>query len=96
MSLKTKLPAVITSPTEAVAFLTELYNNDEAYHPEDNALDVEWESADPSIAERAQLNKLMNDIYSLEGNIDAQNMICDPCLILLELDPNYHMEDETE
>lgn len=90
--MKTNLPATITSVEEAKAFLTELQANGEAYHPEDNAHDIEWrnmpEDQKPDYIQFRLLNKLMNDIYVLNGN-DHTCPVFDPCEFLLELDPDY-------
>jgi len=83
--MKTNLPNRITTVEEAKAFLTELHKNDESFHPEDNAHDIEWETSNPTSEERDKLNALMSDIYELEGNEDSQNMIFDPCEFLLNL-----------
>lgn len=82
MSLKTILPASITTIKEAKQLLTDLYNNGEAYHPEDSAADC-LEDITPEQA--IQLDKLMDDIYNLPGNDNRLNMIFDPCKELLDL-----------
>lgn len=91
--MKTKLPDAITSIEEAKAFLTDLYNNGESYHPEDNAHDVDWNVPHnvtvPDFAECEHLNKLMDDIYKLPGNDNIESMAFDPCEFLLHLDPDY-------
>lgn len=38
--MKTIIPAAITNVAEAKAFLTDLHNNNEIYHPEDGAAEV--------------------------------------------------------
>lgn len=86
--MKTNLPYQITSIQEAKDFLTELHHNGEAFHPEDDALDIVWRGDDPETWELYRLNALMKDIYNLEGNEDPQNMIFDPCGFLLDLDNN--------
>jgi len=99
--LKTKLPEAISTVKEAKLFLSELYNNNESFHPEDDANDIVWQTTEPNEDERKQLNKLMDDIYNLEGNNgkhDASILFC-PCEYLLSLDPDYMkmmQEDETD
>lgn len=69
--MKTTLPAAITTRAEAEQFLQSLIDNNETYHPEDNAHDIIWdmpEDQKPTPAEADQLNKLMEDIYNLDGN----------------------------
>jgi hypothetical protein len=85
--MKSALPKAIKTIEEAKQFLTELYNNGEAFHPEDNAHDVEWsvpQDQQPTKEERDQLNRLMNEIYEAAKGSDF-----DPCEFLLELDPEY-------
>ena len=85
--MKTILPESISTVKEAKAFLTDLHNNNEAYHPEDSAKEIIWKTCNaPTPEECEHLDKLMNDIYSIEGNQDCQNMICDPCEVLNNLD----------
>lgn len=77
--MKTVLPVAITTIEQAKAYLTDLYNNGEAYHPEDNAHSIAWSlPVQPTTDEREQLNKLMNDIYALKR--------IDPCEFILDLD----------
>jgi len=87
--MKTKLPLRITTIKQAKAFLTELYNNDESFHPEDDATSL---SGDPfTKKEGKKLNGLMNDIYNLPGNDGHHHggiLFC-PCGFLLSLDPEY-------
>lgn len=87
--MKTTLPTAINSIDEAKAFLSELYKNNESYHPEDNAHSMVWSTVDPTFKERTQLNKLMDDIYNLPGNESHSKLIFDPCEFLLKLDPDY-------
>jgi hypothetical protein len=42
--MKTRLPESINSIAEANDFFTDLYNNDEAFHPEDDAHDITFQS----------------------------------------------------
>ncbi len=93
--MKTKLPAHITTVQRSIYFLTELHNNSEAYHPEDDATDIIWNMPDdqlPTQAECEQLNVLMSDIYALPGNESVQSMVFDPCELLLKLS-GHIMED---
>ncbi len=91
--MKTTLPPEIKTVDQAKAFLTELYKNNEAFHPEDDATDMIWNlpiKQQPTKAEAMQLNKLMEDIYYLDGNNGnhANPKFC-PCEFLLNLDPDY-------
>lgn len=95
--MKTKLPERISTIDEAKVFLTELYNNGESFHPEDDANDIAWEIGDeiPTHKEAEKLNELMEDIYNLPGN-DGRHcgaMVFDPCEFILKLDPDYGKED---
>lgn len=83
--MKTNLPTSINTVEEATAYLTELYNNDESYHPESDAHDVIWGTCEkPTPAECDQLNKLSDDMYNLKefGGEEGQ---FDPCRILMDL-----------
>ncbi len=84
-TMKTILPAAITTVEEAKAFLTELHKNGEAYHPEE---DAHYLHGEPFNKEEAQkLNDLMDEIYALPGNDGRHdNIAFDPCehLLLLE------------
>ncbi|HEY9361623.1 MAG TPA: hypothetical protein VIQ00_00075 [Chitinophagaceae bacterium] len=80
--MKTVLPEKITTIAEAKSFLTDLFNNNEGYHPEDDAKDIFTNDVD----EAEKLNGLMQDIYNLEGNQNyPKNMVFDPCKFLLDL-----------
>ena len=74
--MKTNLNRKIETIEDAKQFLSELFNNDEAYHPEDNANDIEFKTAKVSAQEREALNPLMNDCF-IKG--------FDPCEYLLDL-----------
>jgi hypothetical protein len=78
--MRTKLPEAIKTKEEAAAFITELFNNHESFHPEDDATQINWyqlkEEQEPTHEECVQLNKLMDDIYELDF---------DACGLLLEL-----------
>ena len=64
--MRTKLPEKISTIEEAQAYLTELFNNNEHYHPDDDAHDIIWHVSDPPTPEECdQLNKLMVDIFNL-------------------------------
>ena len=81
--MKTNLPAEIKSVAQAETFLTELHKNGEAFHPEDSALDIIWDTCEaPTRSECVQLNSLMSDIYELEADF------C-PCEFLLNLDGGF-------
>lgn len=89
--LKTILPASIQTASDAAIFLTDLYNNNESYHPEDDANDLVGLNITQNETEK--LNSLMDDIYKLPGNEDNMNMAFDPCGFLLSLDPDYSIEN---
>lgn len=84
--MKTTLPATIRTVDEANIFLTELYNNGESFHPNDDATALVGDSF--TLKEGLHLNQLMSDIYDLPGNDgDLANLAFDPCEFLLNLDP---------
>lgn len=91
--MRTALPTAINTISEAKTFLQELRKNGEAYHPEDDATECFDTDSEHNLAWCRQVNKLMSDIYALEGNIDHLNMAFDPCAYLLELD-GHVMETE--
>lgn len=85
--MKTILPERIETREQAVEFLTQLYQNDEAYHPDDDARDqIDVQSREPlcSHDEGKRLNKLMCDIRRIS---------VDPCDILMDL---IHTDDEKD
>lgn len=82
--LKTKLPPAITTVEEAKAFLSDLHNNGEEYHCEDDAGDCLAECG-ITPEEAIHCNKLMKEIYCLPGNEDSNNMAIDPCGFLIDL-----------
>jgi hypothetical protein len=75
--MKTKLPASINSEEEAKSFLSELYNNQESFHPEDSAHD--FVGIFFTEEEATQVENLINQIYDLKEKFD-------PCEFLLSLD----------
>jgi hypothetical protein len=88
--MKTNLPDSINTIDEAKTFLTDLFNNGESFHPEDDAFDINWPKGEqPTDEECSKLNNLMADIYNLEGNHSPYDMVFDPCEFLLMLDPEY-------
>lgn len=74
--MKTVLPNAINSVEEAKQLLTDLANNNEVYHPEDDAFDIYWHTSQPTDDEKRQLNKLMGMIYELDN--------FDPCDFLID------------
>lgn len=74
--MKTQLPESISNIKEAEKFLAELINNGEIFHPEDNAHEINWSCEPPTFEECDHLNKLMEDIYTLE-NFDPCGYIID-------------------
>ena len=84
--MKTILPPKIETVEQAKAFLTDLFNNNEVYHPEEDAHYIVWETVNPSEQERDKLNELMEDIYNLDGNNgNHHSPKFDPCEFLLNL-----------
>lgn len=78
--MKTTLPESISTIEEANAFLTELNNNREVFHPEDDAHDIIWDMPKehaPTHDECDKLNSLMEQMYEIEGY--------DPCEIICTL-----------
>lgn len=73
----TKLPQSITTIDEARKLLTDLYNNGESFHPEDDANDIVGDLFTKE--EGDKLNDLMGQIYDLPGDFD-------PCEFYLILD----------
>jgi hypothetical protein len=77
--MKTNLDREIKSEHDAVQFITELCKNGEAYHPEDDARHVIWQTIPeediPTREECHKLNELMDQIYSRTE--------VDPCEIIL-------------
>jgi hypothetical protein len=87
----TSLPHSINTIEQAKEFLLALYNNNEVFHPEDDAHDIAWQTCNmPTQSECDQLNKLMEDIYNL--NKTKKLEVFDPCEYILHLDPNYIMD----
>lgn len=89
--MKTTLPIAINSIEEAKSFLTELYNNGESFHPEDDAHSIDWSDGEMvTNGDCEQLNKIMEDIYNLPGNDGSHvKLSFDPCEFLLMLNPEY-------
>lgn len=86
--MKTILPVAIKTIAQAKKLLTDLYNNNEYFHPEDDAHDIVWGTCEePSFEDKEQLNTLMGQIYLLKGNDGRHDKLkfC-PCGYLLYLD----------
>lgn len=78
--MKTKLPESITSVEQAEDFLNELFENGEAFHPEDNAGDIVWalpKEQQPTHNECVRLNNLMNEMFHLDDDFDPCAYFCD-------------------
>ena len=88
--MKTNLNRTIETEYDAIEFLTELYQNKEDYHPEDDAHDIVWRKdiPPPTIEECDLLNALMESIY--------KNTDVDPCEVLLDLHNTKNSKDEVE
>lgn len=81
--MKTNLERQINTVEDAEAFLSELHENGESFHPEDSAFDISWSlPADqvPSADECRKLNELMAAVFDLEDGV------FDACEYLLSLD----------
>lgn len=95
--MKTILPTSITTVDQAKALLLDLHNNDETFHPEDDATDINWNTTIVSPLEAAQLNKLMADIYNVAGNDGRHTaLLFDPCDYLTILDNGWHLLDASQ
>ena len=84
--MKTELNKELTSHEDAVNWLTSLYNNSEAYHPDDDAREIAWVGSDgqsqyePTWKEARLLNERMAECF----------LYCDPHEVLLNLiNPEY-------
>lgn len=73
--MKTRIPDEIESMEDVRAYLTELHSNNEAYHPEDDARELDFGPEDG-----ARLNAAMRKVYAV---CEAHGE--DPCEILLTL-----------
>lgn len=83
-TLVTVLPNEINTIEEAKKYLTDLYNNGEAYHPDDevaDCLDVDFKTGE-------KMDKLMDRIFEISKGTNF-----DIYLFLLQLNPEYKMED---
>ena len=94
--MKTILPASIATIDQAKQLLTDLHNNGEAYHPEDDATGIVWtDCKSPTLQECELLNKLMKDIYDLPENKNTYPKLSfDPCVFLLSLEAENVNEKE--
>lgn len=86
--MKTLLPKSINTVTEAKIYLASLFFNGESYHPEDSAKDIVWDGCNPPTeTEAALMDKLMEDIYNLDGNNGNHTTPkFDPCEFLMDID----------
>lgn len=78
--MKTALPNQISTLEQAKSYLKNLYENGDSYHPEDSAADC-FENIDAETAKR--MDDLMDQVYSFASEE------FDPCMFILELDPEY-------
>jgi len=78
--LKTDLNRHIATQEDAVKFLKDLHDNNEDYHPDDDANDIRWGTCKPTKTECENLNILMDQI--------RENTTIDPCGVLLRLQNN--------
>lgn len=90
--MKTVLPQAIATIEEAKKLLTDLYNNGECYHPEDDANNLH---GDPfTEKEGEQLNKLMGDIYGLPG-VPKEFDPCEHYLDLMKSTKEFFWKDKS-
>lgn len=78
--MKTNINITISNSEEAKNFLTELYNNNEAYHPEDSAQNIiDYKTGENIFTniEAFHLDELMNSVY--------EHADFDPCELLMDL-----------
>lgn len=75
--MKTRIPEALTSMDDVRAYLKELHDNNEAYHPEDDAREIDNLF---TREEGERLNETMNRVYEI-CNAHGE----DPCEILLGL-----------
>lgn len=62
--MTTNLDRTISNTEDAQAFLQDLMNNGEIWHPDDNAHDVIWMIKEPPThTEMDKLNELMHDVH---------------------------------
>jgi hypothetical protein len=63
--MKTNLNRHIESEDQAKEFLSELFQNGEGYHPEDDAFDISWDERieNPTEGEMRKLNRLMDEVH---------------------------------
>ena len=75
--MKTTLPKSIKTIHQAKVFLSELFANGESYHPECDAFYALDNNGEDLFTddEASQLNKLMDEIYDLDGTFDPSTYI---------------------
>jgi len=67
--MRTPLPSSITSVPEAQAFLKALYDNNESFHPDENALEIIHSETDQplfTVEEAIAINALLDQISELK------------------------------
>lgn len=79
--MKTNLDREINCDQDAEQFLQELIDNNEHYHPEEDAHDIEWLTVNCSFEEAEKLNGLMTRIYD---GIMMGEITKDPCEYILD------------
>ena len=65
--MKTNLNRTIENEEEAKAFLQDLIDNNEAYHPDEDAQDIIFQEAEVTQKEAHRLNVLMGQVFEVEG-----------------------------
>lgn len=75
--MKTNLNRTILVAEDAIAYINELFQNNETYHFEDDAHDIDWQITDPTEEEKDQLNVLAEAMFQINN--------FDPFEILLPL-----------
>lgn len=79
-AMKTNLDITIETKEDAKAFLIDLVNNGEEFHPEDEVFEMEWNPAnEPTFEEKCKLNDLMVAVWQFQWD-DAE----DPNSIVME------------
>lgn len=74
--MKTNLSITISIPEDIEAFFQELEDNNEMFHPEDDAHGIEWGEVVPTNEEKDKLNELMQQCFNVHD---------DPCGIAWDI-----------
>jgi len=79
--MRTKLPIELNTLQDVKDYLTALYNNNEHYHPDDNAEDC---FPFATHEETEQMNRLMDKTFEIAASCNF-----DVYLFILHLNPDY-------